>query len=71
MRDRLRDRPGVECYERLKSKAGGATLFEPQSTGITFALTDKAPGDKIPLLTVGYGLAGSAGRHRRSSGTSR
>ena len=32
-------------------------LFEPQSTGVTFALTEKAPGDKMPLLTVGYGLA--------------
>ena len=47
---------GVECYERLKSRPG-VTLFEPQSTGITFALTDKAPVDKIPLLTVGYGLS--------------
>jgi branched-chain amino acid transport system substrate-binding protein len=47
---------GVECYERLKTRPGVA-LFEPQSTGITFALTDKAPGDKIPLLTVGYGLS--------------
>ena len=55
---------GVECYERLKGKHGGATLFEPQSTGITFALTDKAPGDKIPLLTVGYGRVGGAGRLR-------
>jgi branched-chain amino acid transport system substrate-binding protein len=49
---------GVECYERLKSHPGVA-LFEPQSTGVTFALTDKAPADKIPLLTVGYGLAAS------------
>jgi len=48
---------GVECYERLKSKTN--TLFDPQSTGITFALTDKAPNDKMPLLTVGYGLAAS------------
>ncbi len=32
-------------------------LFEPQSTGITFALTDKAPADKMPLLTMGYGLS--------------
>ena len=48
---------GVECYERLKGKTN--TLFDPQSTGITFALTDKAPGDKIPMLTVGYGLAAS------------
>jgi branched-chain amino acid transport system substrate-binding protein len=48
---------GVECYERLKGKT--TTLFDPQSTGITFALTDKAPGDKMPLITVGYGLAAS------------
>ena len=46
---------GVECYERLKGKTN--TLFDPQSTGITFALTDKAPGDKIPLITLGYGLS--------------
>ena len=30
---------GVECYERLKGKHGGATVFQPLSTGITFALT--------------------------------
>ena len=48
---------GVECYERLKGKTN--TLFDPQSTGITFALTEKAPGDKMPLITVGYGLAAS------------
>ena len=52
---------GVECYERLKGKGPtGATLFDPQSTGITFALTDKAPGDKIPLITLGYGRSESA-----------
>src|SRR5688572_31394519 len=33
---------GVECYERLKSRPG-VSYFEPQSTGVTFALTDKAP----------------------------
>ncbi|MBP7085184.1 MAG: ABC transporter substrate-binding protein, partial [Giesbergeria sp.] len=37
---------GVECYERLKVKPG-VTLIDPQSTGITFALTEKAPVDKI------------------------
>ena len=47
---------GVECYERLKSHPGVA-LFDPQSTGVTFALTEKAPADKVPLLTVGYGLS--------------
>ena len=48
---------GVECYERLKGK--GASLFDPQATGITFALTDKVPTDKIPLVTLGYGLSAS------------
>ncbi len=47
----------VECYERLKGK--GATLFQPLSTGATFALTEKAPGDKIPLITAGYGRSES------------
>lgn len=47
---------GVECYERLKSRPG-VTLFDPQATGITFALTEKAPTDKVALLTLGYGLS--------------
>lgn len=51
---------GVECYERLKGKNGGATVFQPLSTGITFALTEKAPVDKIPLITAGYGRSESA-----------
>ena len=51
---------GVECYERLKGKHGGGTVFQPLSTGITFALTEKAPGDKIPLITAGYGRSDSA-----------
>ena len=52
---------GVECYERLKGKGPtGATVFDPQSTGITFALTEKAPADKIPLITLGYGRSESA-----------
>jgi branched-chain amino acid transport system substrate-binding protein len=50
---------GVECYERLKGKHGGATLFQPLSTGITFAVTEKAPSDKIPLITSGYGRSES------------
>lgn len=50
---------GVECYERLKGKHGGATVFQPLSTGITFALTEKAPNDKIPLITAGYGRSES------------
>ncbi len=51
---------GVECYERLKSKgATGAGYFSPLSTGITLALTEKAPGDKMTLLTLGYGRSES------------
>ncbi|MFS2035528.1 ABC transporter substrate-binding protein [Polaromonas sp. CT11-55] len=50
----------VECYERLKGKNGGATLVQPLSTGATFAITEKAPIDKIPVVTVGYGRSESA-----------
>ncbi len=49
---------GVECYERLKSKK--PVLINPLSTGVTFALTDKAPADKIPVFSTGYGRADSA-----------
>lgn len=50
---------GVECYERLKNKDGGAASFDTQSTGITFAVTDKAMVDKRAVVTVGYGLSQS------------
>lgn len=51
---------GVECYERLKNAYGGASGFDSQSTGITFAVSDKAPIDKVTIQTVGYGLSQSA-----------
>jgi len=44
---------GVECYERLKSK--NPLMINPYSTGITYALIPKAPVDKIPILSMGYG----------------
>ena len=51
---------GVECYERLKGKGPtGASVFNPLSTGITFALTEKVAVDKIPLITMGYGRSES------------
>ncbi len=51
---------GVECYERLKGKGPtGASVFNPLSTGITFALTEKVATDKIPLVTMGYGRSES------------
>ena len=37
----------------------GATSLHPLSTGITFALTEKVPADKISLLTAGYGRSES------------
>jgi branched-chain amino acid transport system substrate-binding protein len=51
---------GVECYERLKGKGPtGATAFNPLSTGVTFAISDKAAVDKIPIITMGYGRSES------------
>ncbi len=50
----------IECYERLKGKGPtGAAVFNPMSTGATFAITEKAPVDKIPLITMGYGRSES------------
>lgn len=47
---------GVECYERLKSKGPtGNTVFQALSTGITYSVIDKAPADKIPVVSIGYG----------------
>ena len=51
---------GVECYERLKARHGGATVFQPLSTGITFALMPRLAVDKIPMITSGYGRSDTA-----------
>lgn len=50
----------VECYERLKGKNGGAALVQPLSTGATYAITEKAPTDKISIVTIGYGRSEAA-----------
>ncbi|MGI9424233.1 MAG: ABC transporter substrate-binding protein [Hyphomicrobiaceae bacterium] len=49
---------GVECYEATKGK--GALVYNPYSTGITLQLLPKAPIDKIPVLSMGYGLSAAA-----------
>src|SRR5437867_3562573 len=49
---------GVECYERLKGK--GAVVVNPYSTGITYQLVPKAPVDKIPVFSMGYGMTAAA-----------
>ncbi len=51
---------GVECYERLKKKNGGASTVEPLSTGIAYGLLDRVGQDKIPMTTFGYGSANAA-----------
>jgi branched-chain amino acid transport system substrate-binding protein len=51
---------GVECYERLKSKHGGASLVEPLSTGIAYGILDRVGTDKIPMTTLGYGRSDAA-----------
>jgi len=54
---------GVECYERLKGKGGGAVIVNPYSTGITYQLIPKAPVDKLVVFSMGYGMsAASDGR---------
>jgi branched-chain amino acid transport system substrate-binding protein len=49
---------GVECYEQVKSKK--PVLTNPWSTGITLQLIPKASVDKIPVLSMAYGLSASA-----------
>lgn len=49
---------GVECYESTKGK--GAVVYNPYSTGITLQLIPKASNDKIPILSMAYGLSASA-----------
>jgi branched-chain amino acid transport system substrate-binding protein len=49
---------GVECYERLKGR--GAAVVNPYSTGITYQLIPKAPVDKVPVFSMGYGMSASS-----------
>jgi branched-chain amino acid transport system substrate-binding protein len=56
--DNYNNDKGVECYERLKSHAPtGAAWVDPLSTGITYALIERATADKIPVISMGYGRA--------------
>ncbi|MFO1146938.1 MAG: ABC transporter substrate-binding protein [Alsobacter sp.] len=49
---------GVECYESTKGK--GAVMYNPYSTGITLQVIPKAAVDKIPILSMSYGLSAAA-----------
>jgi branched-chain amino acid transport system substrate-binding protein len=49
---------GVECYESVKGK--NPVIVNPWSTGITLPLIPRAAVDKIPILSMAYGLSASA-----------
>ncbi|MBY0611263.1 MAG: ABC transporter substrate-binding protein [Beijerinckiaceae bacterium] len=49
---------GVECYESIKGK--NPVMTNPWSTGITLQLIPKAGVDKIPVLSMAYGLSAAA-----------
>ncbi len=49
---------GLECYESVKSKS--PVMINPWSTGTTLPLIPKAAVDKIPILSMAYGLSASA-----------
>ncbi len=49
---------GVECYEALKGR--NPIVFNPWSTGITLPLIPLAAQDKIPILSMAYGLSAAA-----------
>src|SRR6202008_287143 len=49
---------GVECYDAVKGK--NPAVVNPYSTGITLQLIPKAAVDKIPILSMAYGLSASA-----------
>lgn len=50
---------GIECYERLKTRRGGASMIDPLSTGIAYGILERVETDKIPLVTMGYGRSES------------
>lgn len=49
---------GVECWEAVKGK--NPAVVNPYSTGITLQLIPKAAVDKVPILSMAYGLSASA-----------
>ena len=49
---------GIECYEAVKAKK--PVIVTPSSTGITLQVVPKASVDRIPVLSIGYGLSAAA-----------
>ena len=54
---------GIECYERLKAKGPtGAAAIPMHSTPLTYALTERATHDQIPLIRWAWRSDASDGR---------
>lgn len=51
-------RRSVECWEQARAK--GSVLYVPWSTGAALATIPRAHIDKIPILSMAYGLSASA-----------
>jgi branched-chain amino acid transport system substrate-binding protein len=49
---------GIECYEAVKSS--NPVVLTPLSTGIGLAVLPRLAVDKVPMLTMAYGLTASA-----------
>jgi branched-chain amino acid transport system substrate-binding protein len=49
---------GVQCYDSVKDR--NPVVINPYSTGLTLQLIPKAAVDKIPILSMAYGLSASA-----------
>jgi branched-chain amino acid transport system substrate-binding protein len=49
---------GVECYESVR--ANNPVVINPYSTGITLQLIPRAAVDRVPVLSMAYGLSASA-----------
>ena len=49
---------GVECWESVKGK--NPAVINPWSTGVTLQVIPKASVDKIPILSMAYGLSAAA-----------
>ncbi len=51
-------RRGIACFEDLVAQGG--LIFNPLSTGLTYALLPRIHELKVPVHTMGYGLAAAA-----------
>ncbi len=49
---------GVQCYDSMKDRH--PVVLDPNSTGVTEQLIPRASVDKVPILSMAYGLSASA-----------